>query len=135
MKFKARFQHIMGALTGADAVAEIFLNNGTDRCEKQDRINHAEAEGLCTRLTSGAARYATRHLGAHLVLSVAIAVPTPGVRSAARFLCTFSFRIRVQIRRLLRRNVADAYGMSNIHTPLVMPLSLLPGLGGVAYLA
>lgn len=25
--------------------------------------------------------------------------------------------------------------MSNIHTPLVMLLSLLPGLGGVAYLA
>ena len=135
LNFKARFQHIMGALTGADAVAELFLNNGIDRCEKQDRINHTEAEGLCTRPTSGAARYATRHLGAHLVLSVAIAVPTPGVRSAARFLCTFSFRIRVQIRRLLRRNVADAYGMSNIHTPLVMPLSLLPGLGGVAYLA
>ena len=125
----------MGALTGADVAAELFLTNGIDRWEKQGRINHGEAAGLRTRLSSGTARYATRRPGAHLVLSVAIAVPAPGVWNAARFLWTFSFWLRVQIRRLLRKNAADADGMSNIHKPLVMFLSLLPGLGGVVYLA
>ena len=78
---------------------------------------------------------ATCYLGAHLFLSVCIAVPISAIRSAARFLWTFLFWLRVQIRRLLRRNVAAADCISNIHTPLVMLLSLLPRLVGVAYLA
>ena len=43
MDLKARFQHFMGALMGADAAAELFLNNGIDRWEKQGRIIPSEA--------------------------------------------------------------------------------------------
>ena len=132
---KARFQHIMGALVGADAAAELFLNNGIDRWEKQGRINPSDAAGLRTRLSSKAARYATRHLGIHLVMSVAIAIPIPGMRSAARFLWTFSFWLKARLRRLGRKRVVDAEQVPNIHTPLVMGLALVPALGGAAYLA
>ena len=135
MDMKARFQHFMGALMGADAAAELFLNNGIDRWEKQGRILHYDAAGLRTRLASGDARIATRHLGVHLVMSVAIAIPIPGMRSAARFLWTFTFWVKARVRRLSRRRVADADRVSNIHTPLVMGLALVPALGGVAYLA
>ena len=132
---KARMQHFKGALTGADAAAELFLNNGIDRWEKQGRITQSDAAGLRARLSSGSARYATRHLGVHLVMSVAIAIPIPGLRSAARFLWTFTFGVKTQLRRLLRKRVVDADQVVNIHTPLVMGLALVPALGGAAYLA
>ena len=39
------------------------------------------------------------------------------------------------LRRLWRKRVADTEQVSNIHTPLVMGLALVPALGGAAYLA
>ena len=135
LNVKAKIQHFKGALTGADAAAELFLNNGIERWEKQGRIIPSDAAGLRTRLSSGAARYATRHLGVHLVMSVAIAIPIPGLRSAARFLWTFTFWVKAQLRRLLRKRVVDPAQVSNIHTPVVMGIALVPALGGAAYLA
>ena len=132
---KSRFQHFKGALTGADAAAELFLNRGIDRWEKQRRIIPFEAAGLRARLSSGAARIATRHLGVHLVMSVAIAIPMPGLRSAARFLWTFTFWAKARLRRLWGKRVVDADRYPNIHTPWVMGLALVPALGGAAYLA
>ena len=35
LNVKARFQHLMGSLAGADAAAELFLNSGIDRWEKE----------------------------------------------------------------------------------------------------
>ena len=77
LNVKAKFQHFKGALMGADAAAELFLNNGIERWEKQGRIIPADAAGLRSRLSSRSARYATRHLGVHLVMSVAIAISYP----------------------------------------------------------
>ena len=134
LNLKARFQHFRGAITGADAAADLFLNNGIERWEKQERITPSDAAGLRARLSTGDARYATRHLGVHLVMSVAIAVPIPGLRSAARFLWTLTFWVRAQFRRLRRKRVVDAGQVSNIHTPAVMGLALVPALGGAAYL-
>jgi len=135
LNLKARFQHFMGSLMGADAAAELFLNNGIDRWEKQGRISPSDAAGLRTRLSSKDAKYATRHLGVHLVMSVAIVLPIPGMRSLARFLWTFVFWFKTQFRRLRRDRAVDAGQVSNIHTPLVMVLALVPALGGAAYLA
>ena len=132
---KARTQHFKGALTGANAAAELFLNNGIKRWEKQERITPTDAAGLRARLSTGDARYATRHLGVHLVMSVAIAIPIPGLRSAARFLWTVTFWVKAQLRRLRRKRVEDAGRVTNIHTPVVMGLALVPAVGGAAYLA
>ena len=135
LNLKARFQHLMSSLAGADAAAELFLNNGIDRWEKENRIAPYEAAALRTRLASDAARLATRHLGVHLILSVAIALPIPGMRSLARFTWTLFFWTKVQIRRFRRDPEAGADRLPNVHTPLVMGLALLPAVGGVAYLA
>jgi len=75
------------------------------------------------------------HMGVHLVLSVALAVPIPGLRSAARFTWTAIFWVKVQAGRLLRRGPKTAVRVSNIHSPLVMVVALVPLLGGVAYMA
>ncbi len=71
-------------------------------------------------------------MGAHLVLSM-VAVPIPGVRSVARFGWTLTFWFKTQLRRF-RRSKATA-AATNVHSPLVMVLALVPLLGGVAYLA
>ena len=108
---------------------------GIGLARTKGRIVPSDAAGLRTRLSSRAARYATRHLGVHLVMSVAIAIPIPGIRSAERFLWTFTFWVKAQLRRLRRKRGAGAGQVSNIHTPLVMGLALVPALGGAAYLA
>ena len=135
LNVKARFQHLMGSLAGADAAAELFLNSGIDRWEKESRIAPAEAAELRTRLASEPAREATKHLGVHLVMSVAIALPIPGMRSLARFLWTLFFWFKFQFGRFGRKRDAKPDGSPNVHTPLVMVLALIPLIGGVAYLA
>lgn len=135
LNLKSRLQHLMGSLAGADAVAQQFLNNGINRWEKEGRISAVDAAGLRTRLSSEAAKHVTRHMGVHLVMSVAIVLPIPGMRSLARFLWTFAFWLKAQFKIFRRRRGEKATQIPNIHTPLVMGLALVPALGGVAYLA
>ena len=135
LNWKEYFQHLKGALAGAQGAGEAFLRDGLDRWEKEGRISPQEVEDLRTRLASGAATMAMRHMGAHLVLSVAIVIPIPGLRSLARFLWTLGFWTKAQARRLRRGDGARGEEGSNIHTPLVMVLSILPAFGAVAYLA
>ena len=75
------------------------------------------------------------HMGVHLVLSVVLVVPIPGLRSLARFTWTAIFWVKAQAGRLLRRRPKTAARVSNIHSPLVMVLALIPLLGGIAYMA
>ena len=134
LDWKSKFQSSAAALSGAEQAAESFFEAGIDRWEKEGRITPAETVDLRNCLASGEARNASRHLGAHLVLSVAIVIPVPGARSLARFLWTLTFWTKFQIARFGNRRT-DVGRATNIHTPLVMVLALIPGLGGVAYLA
>ena len=133
--WKEFFQHLKGALAGAEGAGEAFVCDGISRWEKEGRISPQEVADLQARLTSGAGVMAMRHVGAHLVLSVAIAIPIPGLRSLARFLWTLVFWSKAQLRRLRRGGLVEGQEGYNIHTPLVMVLSLLPAFGAVAYLA
>jgi undecaprenyl-diphosphatase len=135
LNWKAYLQHLMGALSGADRAAEAFLAGGVDRWENEGRITPQGAAELRARLASGDVQEATRHLGAHLVLSVALAIPIPGVRSLARFLWTLTFWAKSQLKRLRRGGGVAPERAPNIHTPLVMVLALIPAVGGVAYFA
>ena len=135
LDWKAFFQHLMGALTGADRAAEVFLCRGIDRWEGEGRISVEQAAELRSHLSSRRVQVALRYLGAHLVLSVAIAVPIPGMRSLGRFAWTLVFWGRVQSRRFRHRTVHDGGKVANIHTPLVMLLALVPLVGSAAYLA
>ena len=135
LDWKAKIQSSAAALRGAEQAAESFFDAGIARWEKEGRISPSETATLRNSLASAEARNATRHVGAHLVLSVAIALPVPGARSLARFLWTLTFWAKFQISRFGRRGSDSVGQATNIHTPLVMVLALIPGLGGVAYLA
>ena len=138
LDWKRVFMRIKHALDEADHVAEVFLRRGLVRWQAENRLSPSESEWLRSRLSSGEAKDALHHLGVHLVLSVIIAIPIPGLRSLARFLWTLAFWFKTQLRRFSRdaREARKAgVKVSNIHTPAVMVLALLPALGGVAYLA
>ena len=133
--WKSYLQHLTGALSGADRAAEAFLATGIDRWQDEGRISAPGATELRARLASGDVQEATRHLGAHLVLSVALAIPIPGIRSLARALWTLAFWTKSHLKRVRRGGKGASGGSPNIHTPLVMALALVPALGGVAYFA
>ena len=131
--WKAFLEHFRHALKGADGAAQQFVERGLNRWEAGGKIDAAEAATLREQIASPAARTALRHMGAHMILSVAIFVPIPGLRSAARFGWTLVFWVRAWAYRLLRPSVAK--GRVNIHTPLVMVIAIIPAFGAVAYLA
>ena len=77
-----------------------------------------------------------RHLGSHLVLSVAIVIPVPGLRSAARFAWTAAFRLKVLFDLARGKITREEYHVArSIHSIPVMLVALIPGFGAVAYVA
>ena len=131
--WKRLFMRLGHAMESADASAELFLSRGIERWEAEGKISASEVASLQSLLTSGEVKEPMHHLGVHLVLSVVLAIPIPGLRSLARFLWTFVFWVKVQARRFRRRSAEGK--ATNVHTPLVMGLALLPLVGGAAYLA
>ena len=135
LNWKAFFQNRIGGLAGADRAAEVFLSGGIDRWEKEGRLEPSKASALRDQISSGEARDAVHHLGAHLVLTVGFGIPLPGIRSLARFAWTAAFWFKARARGSRRSDSESAQRVSNIHTPLVMVVSLVPVLGAFAYLA
>ena len=135
LNWKPFFQRVSGALAGANQASLAYLNGGISRWEGEGRLTPTEGEALRTYLASGEVRNALDHLGAHLVLSVAIVVPIPGLRSLARLAWTVTFWGKALMRRFRHRTKTPKESVPNIHNALVMLLSIIPVLGAVAYLA
>jgi hypothetical protein len=77
-----------------------------------------------------------KHMGAHLTLTVAVAIPIPGLRSAARFIWTFTFRLKALYELGRGRMTREEYQVArSIHSVPVMILALVPALGAMAYAA
>ena len=131
--WKRLFMRLGHAMESADAAAELFLSHGIERWEAEGRITPSEVASLRSLLSSGEVKEPMHHLGVHLVLSVVIAILIPGLRSLARFLWTFVFWTKVQYRRIRRKSAEGS--ATDVHTPFVMGLALLPVVGGAAYLA
>ena len=132
LNWKAHFQHLMGALTGADKASEEFLLGRIRRWETDGRLHNSDAESLRAYISSPEMHDAMRHLGAHLVLSAIFRFP---FGSIARMALTVSFWAKARSSRLRPRASAPEQRVPEIHNPLVMMLSVLPGVGAVAYLA
>ena len=122
-----------GALVKGNLSAGGFLRCGVDRWEKEGRLAAGEAQALRDHLTSGAAQDALRHLGVHLALSVPI--PVPGLQNLARLAWTAAFWGVAQWGRFRHRAPGSSGRLPNIHSPLVMAISIIPVLGSFAYLA
>jgi hypothetical protein len=131
LDWKSFLQHLMHSLVGAKSVGEAFLSRGITRWEAEGRLAPSEVAWLRNHLATPEVADALRHLGAHLVLSVILRFP---VGSGARLAWTLIFWGIAWSKRFRRQPEARAGRRSNIHSPLVMALSLVPGVGAIAYL-
>ncbi len=95
LDWKRFYMRLSHALDMADGAAEDFLNRGIERWEADGRLAPAQMAWLRDHLSSGQLQYPLHHLGVHLVLSVVVMFPIPGLRSAARFVWTLAFWVGV----------------------------------------
>ena len=69
-----------------------------------------------------------------MVLCVVIAIPIPGLRSAARFAWTLAFRLKALYALARGRITREEYRVArSIHSVPVMLIALLPAFGAIAY--
>ena len=127
-------QKIRRGFNSAEALARGFLESAVDVWEQEGRLDDLRAAELrCSALTPEVTE-AMKHMGAHVFLTLAIAVPIPGLRSLARFAWTLAFRVKARYALARRRISLDEYRLaSSIHTGPVMLLSLVPIFGAAAY--
>jgi len=115
LNWKPFFQRMSVSFDGADEKAERFLNSGIERWMGEGRIEPSEAAALRNRLSTGEARDALHHLGAHLVISAILRFP---LGSVGRFVWTLSFwgmAATRRFRQVLRRDmiVHNYHGQEN----------------------
>jgi membrane-associated phospholipid phosphatase len=133
---KGLLDGIRARLDGAEAMARGFVGEAIERWEREGQIDSARAASLRSMLLTSEAQSLFKHLGAHMALTVAIAIPIPGLRSAARFAWTLAFRIRALYALGRGRISREEYlAARSIHSVPVMLLALVPALGAVSYAA
>jgi hypothetical protein len=135
LDWKRVYNYFGKLLATADQTANQHLSDGINRWEQLQLISDSQAEDLNSLISEPQAKSAMHHLGAHLVLTIAIPVPIPGVRSLARFAWTLAFWFRDLLRIFRWRSARTSSSSSGVHGPVVLFLSLIPILGAVAYLA
>ena len=132
LDWSAICSRVAAASAAADRAAAAFLAAGIQRWENEGKLGPLEARELRGRLSSVELQDAMHHLGAHLAITVIFRFP---FGSPVRFAWTAFFWGKAQIIRRRHSSTAPNRDLANIHTPVVMALSLVPGLGGISYLA
>ena len=119
-----------------EAAARAFAMGGIERWERDGQIDRERAASLEAVLATSEAKTLLKHVGAHMVLSVAIAIPIPGLRSAARFGWTLAFRLKAMYALVRGKITREEYRMArSIHSVPVMLIALVPAFGAIAYVA
>ena len=125
---------IRRSLDRAEAMSTTFLTSAVDRWEQEGRIDSEEATVLRASLETSEMGTVVKHMGAHMVLSVAIAIPIPGLRSLARSGWTLAFRLKGLFGLATGRISREEYRVvRSIHTVPVMLLAFVPAVGAVGY--
>ena len=125
---------IGGRMESAESFSTNFLTSAVGRWEQEGKIDGEQAATLRNSLGTSEMNAVVKHLGAHMVLSVAIAIPIPGLRSLARFGWTLSFRLKGLLGLATGRMTREEYrAVRSIHTVPVMFLALVPAVGAIAY--
>ena len=134
LDMSGHIQQIRRSFSGAEGIARGFLESAVDVWKQEGRLDHLQAAELRRSALTPEVTDVMKHMGAHVFLSVAIAIPIPGLRSVARIAWTLAFRIKARYALARRRISLDEYRLAkSIHTGPVMLLSLVPIFGEVAY--
>jgi membrane-associated phospholipid phosphatase len=125
--------HVRARLAGSRERAQGWLGRTVDRWEREARVTTAEADAMRAHMETADFQAVLPHLGAHLVISIVLRFPLGSIAraswSAGALLVATT---RLLARRIDRRSWRQAW---RIHSPLVILLGAVPGIGGFAYLA
>ena len=136
LAFSRPLARLGAEVNAAERLAKAFLHATAERWAEEGRIDEKRAVRLEASIARAESAGILKHLGAHLALSLALMVPIPGLRSAARFGWVLAFRIKARVALSQGRITPDEYRLArSTHSVPVMLLSLIPGLGTVAYFA
>ncbi len=126
---RADFTAARRTMAGAQHRAIEFLEDGLKRWESEGRIMPERAAKVRTSLADPAVAVALEHLGAHMMISVVFRFP---FGSIIRFIWVLAFMIRASD-AVVRRRQNNTGGL-DVHNPLVLLWSGLPGIGFIAYI-
>ncbi len=130
LNWKAFFVKTKSSISDADVKAEAFLARGLDIWVEEGRITPERAQELKADLRTDEAHAAMTHLGAHLAITALFRFP---FGSIIRPLWTLGFFMR-GFYQAIRGGGKVCWQFITLHNPLVILLSIIPGLGGFAYL-
>ena len=130
------YRAIRGAVRQARGGRELATNwarGAIQRLVEEGSLDPEEAKMALRSLEAPETLGVLGHLGAHIAISIPLRFP---LGSIVRFGWTVFFRLRVEVRGLLRRaSDEELRGGRQVHTFTVALLSALPGLGTFAYIA
>jgi hypothetical protein len=115
------------------ALADGWMEESIARWEAEGRYTHEEAEQVRARLLDPGVQQVLPHFGVHLIIGVALRFPVGSIARVTYvggnlLLTLLLFATRRIDRHRLR------LGLS-IHSPLVLLIAALPGIGTFSYLA
>jgi hypothetical protein len=117
----------------AQAVATHFIEESVDRWEEEGRIGHEEAEEIAASVESPDFQAVLPHFGVHLMIGVALRFP---FGSIVRVLYVSGNMLLATLLLLARRRDRASWKRSmSIHSPLVLVIAAMPGVGTFSYMA
>lgn len=120
-------------VAGGQQKATAWLNEAVDTWQAEQRIDMAQAKKLRAEIQSPGVQAVLPHFGAHFIMSVFLRFP---LGSIARFAWSIwglgAATVRLMARRIDRATWKGAW---EVHHPVVIVISAIPGFGAFAYLA
>jgi undecaprenyl-diphosphatase len=124
---------IQARVDGGQEKATDWLNGAVAAWQADGRIDEARANRLRGEIASPAVQSVLPHFGAHFVMSVFLRFPFGSIARFAWSLWGLSAAtVQLLARRIDRATWKHAW---DVHHPIVIALSAIPGFGAFAYLA
>ena len=125
------YRKLRNLVATSDERAEAFLLKGLERWQKEGRISASDADATRRYLSDSEVHEGLRHLGAHLAITAMFLFPFGSILRPAWTLsfCLIELSLRLWPGARYRR------GSLLLHGPRVLVRSILPRVGGVAYVS
>lgn len=124
---------IRGRAAAGRERADAWVTAEIDRWEAEGRYTAAEARHARSVLEDRGVQEVLPHFGVHLIIAVALRFPFGSIARVAYVTANLLLaNVRFMFRRIDRREWRRAVG---IHSPLVILIAAMPGIGTFSYLA